>query len=288
MLNAARGLDPFTIINCEPFTSNRTPQPFQIKIDSNTLMFMDVHCHLAKTEVIGYLAGRWDFNEKVLHVTQAFPCRALEGIDTLEREKTVEMDPDSEMAIRNIITDQGLSVLGWYHSHPVFKCEPSIRDILNQQNYQTLFRDSSDNEPFVGFIIAPYENSEKASQVRCFWVSQPRGEARDEATFQHGTPMLVDYELVRANTLPMQMIENVRLLLEYYENFTQRQIMSQTAYKQKNKSTVSKRNKLLSSMRSNMPSSMTAIQIDAILEFVSSSLQEADHLHELVINARRC
>lgn len=49
------------------------------------------------------------------------------------------MDPVSEMAARNEFEQQGLSAVGWYHSHPTFPPNPSIRDIENQANYQKLF-----------------------------------------------------------------------------------------------------------------------------------------------------
>lgn len=33
-------------------------------------------------------------------------------------------------------------MVGWYHSHPVFLAQPSLRDIENQINYQRMFRDA--------------------------------------------------------------------------------------------------------------------------------------------------
>jgi hypothetical protein len=48
--------------------------------------------------------------------------------------------------------------IGWYHSHPVFQPDPSIRDIENQTNYQNLLKDANANvEPFVGIIFGPYD-----------------------------------------------------------------------------------------------------------------------------------
>jgi hypothetical protein len=66
----------------------------------------------------------------------------------------VEMDPTSECEVRQAITDSNMSVVGWYHSHPTFRPDPSIVDLQNQRNYQQLFRDELMNEePFVGVII---------------------------------------------------------------------------------------------------------------------------------------
>jgi proteasome lid subunit RPN8/RPN11 len=49
------------------------------------------------------------------------------------------MDPVSEMAAREVFEKRGLNVVGWYHSHPTFEPDPSIRDIENQASYQVLF-----------------------------------------------------------------------------------------------------------------------------------------------------
>lgn len=46
------------------------------------------------------------------------------------------MDPESEMRAREVFAEQGYGVVGWYHSHPTFEPQPSIRDIENQTSYQ--------------------------------------------------------------------------------------------------------------------------------------------------------
>lgn len=46
------------------------------------------------------------------------------------------MDPESEMRAREVFAQKGLNVVGWYHSHPTFAPEPSVRDI----EYQTLYQ----------------------------------------------------------------------------------------------------------------------------------------------------
>lgn len=82
-----------------------------------------------------------------------------------EDEKTVEIDPISQLEITERIHKEGLQVVGWYHSHPVFcvsffrfsdsflQPDPSLRDIENQTNFQLLYRcNSSKMEPFIGAI----------------------------------------------------------------------------------------------------------------------------------------
>ena len=46
------------------------------------------------------------------------------------------MDPQSEMEAREAFAVKGLDVVGWYHSHPTFEPDPSIRDLENQATYQ--------------------------------------------------------------------------------------------------------------------------------------------------------
>ena len=66
-----------------------------------------------------------------------------------------------------------MQVVGWYHSHPVFAPQPSIRDVQNQANYQYLFHDASVNlMPFIGVIVSPYDTrlSSSSSSMTMFYV----------------------------------------------------------------------------------------------------------------------
>ena len=82
-------------------------------------------------------------------VEQAFPCKSIiSGTDH------VEMDPESELDVRNQIMDSSLQIVGWYHSHPFFEPHPSLVDLQNQRNYQQLFRDPTiQQDPFIGLIF---------------------------------------------------------------------------------------------------------------------------------------
>lgn len=48
------------------------------------------------------------------------------------------MDPESEMRAREVFAEKGMAVVGWYHSHPTFEPNPSVRDIENQSSYQVI------------------------------------------------------------------------------------------------------------------------------------------------------
>ncbi|KAJ2876949.1 hypothetical protein GGH93_000324 [Coemansia aciculifera] len=157
---ALRYEDPHQMVRCTPFQGQPLSgvsgsQPFRLVVHTNAQLQMDFHAHLMLSEVIGLLGGRWDATNKVLTVTRAFPCAALESEDA---HTNVEMDPGSELVVRHQIMDAGLRVVGWYHSHPTFRPDPSIIDIENQTAYQTLFRDNDGSEePFVGAIVGPYD-----------------------------------------------------------------------------------------------------------------------------------
>ncbi|ORZ03329.1 hypothetical protein BCR43DRAFT_510398 [Syncephalastrum racemosum] len=147
-----RGYDPFRLVPVEYYDTEEFPAPFTVIVNSDALLVMDFHSYLAHTEIIGLLGGRFDAKSRELTIESVFPCHSTStGIQC-------EMDPASEMKAREEFASQGYDVVGWYHSHPTFEPQPSIRDIENQTSYQTLFRnESTGDEPFVGVIVSPYD-----------------------------------------------------------------------------------------------------------------------------------
>lgn len=112
---------------------------------------MDFHSHLAHTEIIGLLGGYFDETANVLRVQLAFPCRSVStGIQC-------EMDPVSECQACELFDRKNLKMVGWYHSHPTFEPNPSVRDIENQGTYQDLCRMANGVELFIGAIVSPYD-----------------------------------------------------------------------------------------------------------------------------------
>ena len=142
--------DPFKLIPLGRYPEGDVTA-IRVNIASNALVVMDMHAHLAHTEVIGLMGGKFDESLRQINVTEIFPCNSL------STNIQCEMDPSSEMEARDAFTKQGLNVVGWYHSHPTFEPTPSVRDIENQTNYQTLFRRQDGSEPFVGVIVSPYD-----------------------------------------------------------------------------------------------------------------------------------
>eukprot|EP00978_Attheya_sp_CCMP212_P017360 scaffold46164_cov54-Attheya_sp.AAC.9 len=152
------------------------PQPFEVVVHPTVSFIADLHAHCAKVEIIGLLGGKWiaaddrkfdtDQNgsspqkasrpNSILYVQTCLPCTASSSGST-----DVEIDPISMAQAQEAISAHGLVVVGWYHSHPTFEANPSATDLINQANFQVLFRDSygiganGSVEPFVGLIVRP-------------------------------------------------------------------------------------------------------------------------------------
>ncbi|CAI5714165.1 unnamed protein product [Peronospora destructor] len=168
-------LDPHTMVQCAVYRSKdyvndpnsrsrggpMLDPPFHIVVHPDAVFVADLHAHLATCEIIGFLGGKWDEASKTLYIQAAFPCRSL-VIDGDDGSTDVEMDPGSEIELRGIIENAQLEVVGWYHSHPAFAPDPSVRDIENQTSYQQLFQrpstaDNKPSEPFVALIVGTYD-----------------------------------------------------------------------------------------------------------------------------------
>eukprot|EP00007_Cunea_sp_BSH-02190019_P000509 CAMPEP_0174237896 /NCGR_PEP_ID=MMETSP0417-20130205/9653_1 /TAXON_ID=242541 /ORGANISM="Mayorella sp, Strain BSH-02190019" /LENGTH=639 /DNA_ID=CAMNT_0015316689 /DNA_START=37 /DNA_END=1952 /DNA_ORIENTATION=+ len=142
-------------VRCRPYDDDAIP--FEVEVCPTTLVLADFHAHLSHQEVIGYLGGRWDESTGRVLVKGAFP-----GVSIIPTDGTMEceMCPISEIKLREQIAKLGLSVVGWYHSHPAFPVVPSLCDVQNQANLQLLFREgTSVVDPFVGLIVGPYCHS---------------------------------------------------------------------------------------------------------------------------------
>lgn len=180
---ASGTLSPHTLIQCEEYAhgpehrfSNYHPaedvQPFSVRVSPDATFLADLHAHMCESEIIGFLSGWFSSEERCLYIQAAFPCRSTERIDSGQTD--VEMDPVSQIYAREAIDSHGMSVVGWYHSHPTFQPDPSVTDIENQASYQQLFASSSSNLagsviPFVGLIIGTYDGRNPTSQSVMRW-----------------------------------------------------------------------------------------------------------------------
>lgn len=83
-------------------------------------------------------------------ITHTFPCL----ISKNDKRPKVLVEFDIHMEIEKL----GLSLLGWYHSHPTNPAMPSLRDCDNQLEYQIKMRGPSEISyiPCIGVICCKY------------------------------------------------------------------------------------------------------------------------------------
>lgn len=172
---------------------------------------MDFHSHMAETEVIGLLGGLYDEDERILFILGVFPCRSIStGLQC-------EMDPESDVEARYFFSSKGFVVVGWYHSHPTFEPNPSIRDIENQCEHQAMFRRHSTGvEPFVGVIVSPFDprNLSFLSKFQFLTVSEQMDEH-----LGCRVPFGFDREITRTNELSVAVFQQLSELVKYYRTF---------------------------------------------------------------------
>ncbi|XP_041695105.1 histone H2A deubiquitinase MYSM1-like isoform X1 [Coregonus clupeaformis] len=161
-------LDPFQLIPCREFGKERQ-EPFQVIVCAEALLIMDMHAHVSMGEVIGLLGGAYSEVDKVLKIVAAEPCNSVStGLQC-------EMDPLSQTQACELLSSLGLAVVGWYHSHPTFHPNPSLRDIHTQDQFQSYF--SRGGAPFIGMIVSPFDpaNPSPRSQTTCLMVREDQG-----------------------------------------------------------------------------------------------------------------
>uniref|UniRef100_A0A7N6AFN9 MPN domain-containing protein n=1 Tax=Anabas testudineus TaxID=64144 RepID=A0A7N6AFN9_ANATE len=205
--DAAR--DPHTLVELSAFSAINRFQPFNVAVSSNVLLLMDFHCHLTTSEVVGYLGGRWDTNTQLLTVLRAFPCR------------TRLADRDSASAVEEEICQnlflRGLSLVGWYHSHPRGPALPSLQDIDSQMDHQLRLQGSNNGfQPCLGIICGPYYHGNQgvASTITPFWVVPPPEQRPND----YGIPVAVEVTYVQDNFLTSDVLNEMMLLVDYYRS----------------------------------------------------------------------
>ncbi|KAJ3104154.1 Myb-like, SWIRM and MPN domains 1 [Phlyctochytrium planicorne] len=158
-------LDPFRLVSLLSGKEDGAPVPsFEVKV--SPVAIMDFHSHMSMTEIIGLLGGTFDSENRLLSVVDIFPCKSS-GNST-----QCEMDPESEVKAHTYFSERSLSVVGWYHSHPSFDTNPSIRDIETQGNHQDLFHRRDDGiQPFVGAIVSPYDSRKEGNVSTISWMT---------------------------------------------------------------------------------------------------------------------
>ncbi|KAF9430711.1 Myb-like, SWIRM and MPN domains 1 [Podila epigama] len=232
----SQGYGPFRLVPLRKYNQQH-PAPFRVKVSSDAMLIMDFHSHLAQTEIIGLLGGLYDEDERILFILSVFPCRSL------STSLQCEIDPVSDIEARSFFSSKGFVVVGWYHSHPTFEPTPSIRDIENQTDYQTMFRRHELGvEPFVGAIVSPFDprNLSYLSEFQFLSVSEEFDE-----NLNCRLPYCYLQEITRTNEISVSVFMQVSDLVRYYRTYDQRVDLSQPLRKGE---TITKLEKLLRSL----------------------------------------
>ncbi|EQB77620.1 hypothetical protein CB1_000413045 [Camelus ferus] len=199
--------NPHTLVEVTSFAAINKFQPFNVAISSNVLLLLDFHSHLTRSQVVGYLGGRWDINSQsgylgpmgkgvfgagidvhafshlraVLTVLRAFPCRSRLG--DADTAATIEEEIYQSLLLR------GLSLVGWYHSHPHSPALPSLQDIDAQMDYQLGLQQRLSALPRPALLPSDY-----------------------------GIPMDVEMAYVQDSFLTNDVLHEMMLLVEFYKS----------------------------------------------------------------------
>ncbi|XP_041358981.1 histone H2A deubiquitinase MYSM1-like [Gigantopelta aegis] len=202
--NIKLAYDPFKLLPCLPFTED-SPAPFSVAMFNTALAVMDTHAHISKTEVIGLLGGDYHDDTHQLTIAMAVPCNSL------STGMQCEMDPVSQTQASEKITQAGLMTVGWYHSHPTFAPNPSVRDVETQLKFQDWFAKGGSH--FVGIIISPYSRSNRdfMSEIQCLTMSR-----NISAETSHHIPYKFDYSVIYKNNDENEFLMPAKELAEKY------------------------------------------------------------------------
>ncbi|XP_052747630.1 MPN domain-containing protein CG4751 [Galleria mellonella] len=204
--------DTNMLIEAVSFSSVGKAQPFIVSVSSNACLVLDIHCHLKKEEVYGYLAGTWDLNTHNLMITHTFPCLVSKN----DSRPRVLVELEIQMEIEKL----GLTLLGWYHSHPTNPAMPSLRDCDNQLEYQIKMRGPSEISyiPCIGVICSPYnpESPVLESSLTFFWVMPPS----EQRPTEYPRPLLLQYNMIHDSHLSPHAMEQIKKSIKYYFTFT--------------------------------------------------------------------
>jgi proteasome lid subunit RPN8/RPN11 len=143
-------------------------QPFKVQIMPEVIFLGDFHAHMCGDEVIGYLGGQYDAEQKVMVVQNVFPVKEMKIRDS---DVYAEMDPVQAYNTIETIRAANMSVVGWYHSHPTFDSSPSICDVRNHSNFQRLYSQGESATPYIGMIFNPFQKGRQAlthSKIQIF------------------------------------------------------------------------------------------------------------------------
>ncbi|VVC44647.1 Hypothetical protein CINCED_3A015549 [Cinara cedri] len=196
-----------TLVECTNWSYINKVQPFHVNISENAILLLDFHCHLTSSEVVGYLAGNWDFSTQTLTVKNAYPFRS--------RLQDTELTSLIEEEIRNTFTEKNLVLVGWYHSHPETIATPTLRDIETQLDYEVQIKGPTVESyiPCVGIICSPYNKGKSSfdSTIKCYWVLP----SFENAIHDYGRPMNMHFSTKSEKLLTVDIVTALKKCVDF-------------------------------------------------------------------------
>ncbi|KAI0227709.1 MPN domain-containing protein [Lamellibrachia satsuma] len=145
----------------------------------------------------------------LLTVAHAFPCRChLANKDTAQA---------TEIEIRQSMKRLGVSLVGWYHSHPKCNPDPSLNDIESQMEYQLMLRGVDNSyHPCLGVVVSPSTSSDspkEGSLINAFWVMPPP----ETRPLDYGLPVSLMYNISSQEGPTDHVISEMKSMVEFYK-----------------------------------------------------------------------
>ncbi|CRL01559.1 CLUMA_CG014269, isoform A [Clunio marinus] len=165
----------FELIKCQRFSKDNVA-PFEVSINLSCLLCLYFHALSSKLEIMGFLGGKCIGNDKLI-LTRYKPCRTSN-----QTAINCEMCPVSQVEQSCNLLDEGLLLMGWFHSHPNFPPIPSRTDLKTQAEMQQQF---APNNPFIGFILSCVD-----MQFKCIYMQR-------ESAYELDVEIINDYGDVR-------------------------------------------------------------------------------------------
>ncbi|XP_025425558.1 MPN domain-containing protein isoform X2 [Sipha flava] len=196
-----------TLVECTNWSYINKVQPFYVNISANATLLLDFHCHLTSSEVVGYLAGYWDFPTQTLTIKNAYPFRS--------RLHDTELTSLIEEEIRNTFTAKNMVLVGWYHSHPETIATPTLKDIEAQLDYEVQIKGPTVESyiPCVGIICSPYDKGKSTfdSTITCYWVLP----SFENEIHNYGRPMNMNFTTKPEKSLSLDIVMALKKCVDF-------------------------------------------------------------------------
>ncbi|KAK3268052.1 hypothetical protein CYMTET_23425 [Cymbomonas tetramitiformis] len=206
-----------------------------------------------------------------------------------------EMDPEDQVDVRDAIEDEGLQVVGWYHSHPTFQTYPSSVDIVNQNNYQRMYQNEESGrgadapmdsgQPFIGAIVGPYHEdlpSTNASSFQWFHVHPAKGKGAEERRGIVGMDLVVD--VLQAPSLEPSLPAAIKAVITCFSSHVSRHDMTEI-WREFGSVSLTRLEKLQASLRAHMPSSWPSSQCASYINAILGMLRSTGGPSERVVDS---